>query len=88
MLHQLLVKICKLKLHQLLVKMHTRWVMPKFDNVKYVGQSAASFQTVFSIYNKICLEVVIYQDHYFVKDKKNFKKSINVTTCLIAVSAK
>lgn len=50
--------------------MHTRGVMPKFDNVKKVGQSAASFQTVFSIYSKICLEVVIYQDHYFVKDKK------------------
>lgn len=85
MCHQLLVKICKLKLNQLLVKMYTRGVMPKFDNVKKVGQSAASFQTVFSIYSKICLEVVIYQDHYFVKDKKILKK--NVTTCLIAVSA-
>lgn len=38
MLHQLLVKIGKLMLHQLLlVKMHTRGVMPKFDNLKYVG---------------------------------------------------
>lgn len=37
MLHQLLVKFGKLMLHQLLVKMHTRGVMPKFDDLKYVG---------------------------------------------------